>query len=166
MAWWSCWSLTRPWAQRKRQRGCASSGRLPPRTPWQNKRAPTSGNMRTGWPGRDVERCWPFQRFSFRTSSCHREEGTVWVTADLCWGKRRTISALRREAVYLSTSSRATMSPFFRALIANISPVLLYSANSTWREEAEQRDTSEEIHCSFHLFPNVLSNSYHFISHC
>lgn len=37
--------------------------------------------------------------------------------------------------VYLSTSSRATMSPFFRALIANISPVLLYSANNTWGEK-------------------------------
>lgn len=32
----------------------------------------------------------------------------------------------------LSTSSRATMSPFFKALIANISFVLLYSVNRTW----------------------------------
>lgn len=37
--------------------------------------------------------------------------------------------------VYLSTSSRATMSPFFSALMANISPVLLYSANNTWGEK-------------------------------
>lgn len=45
---------------------------------------------------------------------------------------------LKHENVYLSTSSRATMSPFFRALIANISPVLLYSANNTWKGEAER----------------------------
>lgn len=42
------------------------------------------------------------------------------------------------QSLHLSTSSRATMSPFFRALIANISPVLLYSANNTWRRRHKQ----------------------------
>lgn len=50
---------------------------------------------------------------------------------------------VRIENVYLSTSSRATMSPFFRALIANISPVLLYSASNTCRGEAEEHNTAQ-----------------------
>lgn len=36
---------------------------------------------------------------------------------------------------YLSTSSLATMSPFFRALMAYRLPVFLYSDNKTWREQ-------------------------------
>lgn len=62
---------------------------------------------------------------------------------------------LSGEHAYLSTSSRATMSPFFRALIANISPVLLYSANNTWGGKGS-RDSSEEIHFSF--LPETVTN--------
>lgn len=57
------------------------------------------------------------------------KRGGSWVTtlhrSDL------TVGGLWKSFEYLSTSSRATMSPFFRALMANISPVLLYSAKST-----------------------------------
>lgn len=130
---WSCphvnKTLTQPWAQRKHQRGCASSGRLQPRTPSQSKRAPASGNTQTGWPGTGDGRCWPFQRSSSRTSDWQREEEAEsphYTEVTWQWGVcERALSE------YLSTSSRATMSPFFRALMANISPVLLYSAKST-----------------------------------
>lgn len=75
------WSLTWPWAQRKHQRGCASSGRLPPHTPWQSKHALVSGNTQTGWPGTGGGHCWPSRKSSSRTSDWQREEETVWVTA-------------------------------------------------------------------------------------
>lgn len=74
MRWLNLRTLTRPWAQRKRQRGCASSDHRLLRTPWQNTRAPASGNTQTSWPGKGDGRCWPFRRSFSRTSDWRGRE--------------------------------------------------------------------------------------------
>lgn len=82
-----------------------------------------------------------------------RKEKTAWVAVKIrtgfTWRHRTHNCSSIIKKPHLSTSSRATMSPFFKALMANISPVLLYSANNTWRRKAEQRNTSEETDSSF-----------------
>lgn len=50
-----------------------------------------------------------------------------WPKQDLYFASRLFVS------LYLSTSSLATISPFFRALMAYMFPDFLYSVNSTWK---------------------------------
>lgn len=44
----------------------------------------------------------------------------------------------------LSTSSLATMSPFFSALIAYIEPDFLYSASNTWKSHLQKSFTVKQ----------------------
>ena len=138
--------LTQHGAQRTRRHVCASWGLLLPCTPWQNTHVPASGNMQTSWPGRGGGNRWRSQRSASHTSDwrqtregarvrdshstgCDMEDWAAFVRQK-CGSK---ISCCVVKLSYLSTSSLATISPFFSALIAYRLSVFLYSESNTWK---------------------------------
>lgn len=128
--------LTQHVAQKKRRHVCASWGPLLLCTPWQNTHVRASGSMQTGWPRTGGGNRWRSQRSASHTSDWRQTEGrgrgdeyetavTVggvfmrWVSFVMWW--RLQVEVTKHSLVtdsYLSTSSLATMSPFFRALMA------------------------------------------------
>ena len=70
--------------------------------------------------------------------------------------KGHNTSSDRMLQTHLSTSSLATISPFFRALMAYIVPVFLYSDNNTWERQ------SEVIHVCNNMINDVIQvNEFH-----
>lgn len=136
--------LTQHVAQKRRRHVCASWGLLLLCTPWQNTHVLVSGNMQTSWPRRGGGSRWRSQRSVSHTSDWRQGGGRAWDSSNCtrcisdvnehCHVSETQGCSVRNKS-YLSTSSLATMSPFFRALMAYRLPVSLYSDNKTWREE-------------------------------
>lgn len=112
--------------------GCGSSGRRLANTPWRSTHGHWSGSSRAGWPGRGVERHWSSRRSSSHSWGCSVNKTTVRLTE--VSGPDSTYPFAGHLNTYLSTSSRVTMSFFFKALIAYSFPVFLNSASNTWME--------------------------------
>ncbi len=136
-------SLTWPWARRKHQRGCASSGRPPLRTPWQNTRAPASGSTQTGWPGTGGGRCWRFRKSSSRTSDWQREEETVWVTA------AQATEICTRAPQHLTTLRLTTRLYIFFAFLASLCLCLPVHLIASHNVSFLQSFDGEHLSCAF-----------------
>lgn len=74
-------------------------------------------------------------RFShIRLEAEGRGRRARWIGGLWC---SRSVALIIIKHSYLSTSSLATISPFFRALMAYWLPVFLYSDSNTWREQVK-----------------------------
>lgn len=129
---------TQPVAPWRHQCGCASSGRLRLCTPSQNTHVLESGSRQTSWPGTGGETSSRSQRCASRTLNCKRKEMEAGSGKELKLIHISDTTLMNvtnwidnGDKTNLSTSSRAIMSPFFRALMAYMVPVFLYSDSNT-----------------------------------
>lgn len=121
----------------RRSCGCGSSGRRLANTPWRSTHGHWSGSSRRGWPGRDVERRWSSRRFSSHSWGCRIRKqllGRLLALGLTLTSLDSVYTFAGHVNTHLSTSSRVTMSFFFKALMAYSFPVFLNSASNTCTE--------------------------------